>query len=80
VPSSCRIWRGLRTRDARRTRGTGLDAYRTAITDLNDGRPAGELGAVLGDLRAGVTVPAGALSALNRAAASADSACGTLRF
>jgi hypothetical protein len=41
---------------------------------------AGDLGGVLGDLRAGVTVPARALSALNNAAASADTACGTLRL
>jgi hypothetical protein len=54
-------------------KGAGLSAYRTAIADLNDGRPAGELGAdgarAVGALRAAAAdsrnrAVAGALSAL----------------
>jgi hypothetical protein len=95
-------------------KGSGLDAYRAAAADLNEGRPAvkltadgtravaalraaagesrnlavsrglsalaGDLAALLGDVRTGGTVPGPAVAALNRAAARVDTACGTLRL
>ena len=63
---------------------TALDAAASrshshlAARDLS--RLAAQLTIVLTDARAGKAVPDSVLSALNRAAADADSACGTVRF